>query len=117
MKSEKKKNEVTSPKEQKQLYGYENYFNLFKKLYEKGKLPNVILLSGQKGLGKATFSYHFMNFMLSCNEDNKYIISGLKINSNNLHYSQILNNIHPNFFYLRIKFLRKVLKLTGFEIY
>ena len=49
------------------------YFNFFDKLYQKNKLPNSILLSGNKGLGKATFAYHFINFLLSQGEENKYI--------------------------------------------
>ena len=40
------------PKNQLKLYGYKDYFYAFKNLYEKNKLPNVILLSGQKGIGK-----------------------------------------------------------------
>ena len=63
---------IVSPNNQLHLYGYEYYFNYFIKLYEKNKLPNTILLSGQKGSGKATFAYHFINYLLSQDEENKY---------------------------------------------
>ena len=62
---------ITKPKEQLNLYGYENYFNIFKNLYEKNNLPNTNLLSGPKGIGKSTFIYHFANFLLSETEDKK----------------------------------------------
>ena len=53
--------EIISPKNQLLLFGYQNYFNSFVKLFHNNKLPNIILLSGQKGSGKATFTYHFIN--------------------------------------------------------
>ena len=53
-----------SPKNQLILYGYEYYFDLFIKLFHANKFPNTILLSGQKGSGKSTFAYHFINYLL-----------------------------------------------------
>ena len=67
MKIEKSEIDI-NPINQLNLYGYEYYFNLFEKLYQKNKLPHSILLSGDKGIGKATFSYHFINFLLSQGE-------------------------------------------------
>ena len=57
--------DIIDPRDQVNLYGYENYFNSFKQLYENQKLPNTILISGPKGIGKSTFTYHFINFLLS----------------------------------------------------
>ena len=91
-------NKIITSKTQKNLFGYDYYFTLFKLLYEKKKLPNTILLSGQKGLGKSTFAYHFSNFLLSKNEDYNYSIKDFSINLNNVSYNLVQNNIHPNFF-------------------
>ena len=55
--------EISSPKKQLSLFGYEDYFYSFTKLYEKKEMPNCILLSGSKGLGKSTFAYHFINYL------------------------------------------------------
>ena len=85
------------PKNQLRLYGYEEDFNFFLKLREKMKLPNTILLSGPKGSGKATFAYHFINYLLSINEENKYSLSDFSINPENKTYKAITNNTHPNF--------------------
>ena len=57
--------EIIYPKNQTKLFGFKNYFNFFIALYKENKLPNSILLSGPKGSGKATFAYHFINYLLS----------------------------------------------------
>ena len=78
----------------------EEYFDLFVKLFNKSLLPNTILLSGQKGSGKATFAYHFTNYLLSYYEKNKYSFKNFEINSENKSYKDLCDNIHPNFFLL-----------------
>ena len=88
---------ITEPKEQLSLYGYENYFDMFKNLYEKNNLPNTNLLSGPKGIGKSTFIYHFSNYLLSEKEDKKYSFRNYTIDSSNLSFNLIKNNTHPNF--------------------
>jgi DNA polymerase-3 subunit delta' len=97
MKKVKKNRNIITPKSQLKLYGYEENFNLFLELKKKMKLPNTILLSGAKGSGKATFAYHFINYLLSINEENKYSLSDFSINPENKSYKAILNNTHPNF--------------------
>ena len=92
--------EILSPKNQLQLFGYDDYFNSFIKLFNKNKLPNTILLSGLKGSGKATFTYHFINYLFSYREQDKYSVSNFAISSDNKSYKRLCNNIHPNFFLL-----------------
>ena len=89
--------EILPPKNQLELFGYENYFNSFVKLYKKNKLPNTMLLSGPKGSGKATFAYHFINYILSDKKINKYSIENMTINPHCLSYKSLLNNTNPNF--------------------
>ena len=52
------------PVNQTRLFGLSKFFIQFVNLFNKGKLPNKILLSGHKGLGKSTLSYHFINYVL-----------------------------------------------------
>jgi len=92
--------EVTKPKSQLNLYGYESYFQFFNKLYEQDKLPNSILISGQKGLGKSTFTYHFINFLLSKGEKNEYNTRDYVIDPNNSTYKLIQSGTHANLFIL-----------------
>ena len=56
------------PINQIKLFGLENFFLELSELYKKGNLPNKLLLSDQKGLGKSTLAYHFINHVLSKNE-------------------------------------------------
>ena len=91
---------IVEPSAQLNLYGYENYFESFVKLYNKNKLPNVILLSGPRGAGKCTFAYHFINFLLSKGEKDLYSTINSEIHPNNKSFRLMSENIHPNFFLL-----------------
>ena len=66
---------IMPPRTQLNLFGYKDYFDTFVKLAQKKKIPNCILLSGPKGLGKSTFAYHIINYLLSKDEDNNYDIN------------------------------------------
>tara|TARA_B100000029_G_scaffold458161_1_gene487362 strand:+ start:1635 stop:2603 length:969 start_codon:yes stop_codon:yes gene_type:complete len=92
--------EILPPYKHLNIYGYRNYFQSLIKLYEVGNLPNTMLFSGPRGIGKSTFAYHFANYLLSQNEDNKYSIEENKINKNNKSYNLVCNNSHPNLFIL-----------------
>tara|TARA_B100001250_G_C19793292_1_gene787559 strand:+ start:364 stop:1326 length:963 start_codon:yes stop_codon:yes gene_type:complete len=96
----KKAELVINPINQLNLYGYEYYFNFFDKLFEKNNLPHSILLTGEKGLGKATFVYHFINFLLSQIDENKYNKKNFSIDPNNSSYKLITNSTHSNLFIL-----------------
>jgi DNA polymerase-3 subunit delta' len=89
--------EITLPKNEVHLFGYEYYFNSFINLFQKNKLPNTILLTGLEGSGKATFAYHFVNYLLSYNEKNEYSVENFTINLDNKSYKNLCNNTHPNF--------------------
>ena len=99
MKVEKSKI-TNNPINQLYLYGYEYYFDFFEKLYKNNKLPHSILLSGNKGLGKTTFVYHFINFLLSQGEEKKYNKERFSIDPNNSSYTLTVNGTHSNLFIL-----------------
>ena len=71
------------PQNQTRLFGLNNFMNELIQLDNDNKLPNKILLSGQKGLGKSTLAYHFINYVLSKNEEFKYDIKNFEINPDN----------------------------------
>jgi len=86
------------PSENKKLHGMAHYFNEITNLYNKKRMPTKILLSGKKGLGKSTLSYHIINYILSTDEDFKYDSNNFIINENNRSFKLQLNNSHPNFY-------------------
>jgi DNA polymerase-3 subunit delta' len=103
--------EITKPINQLNLYGYNTYFDLFTKLFDQVKVPNVILLSGAKGLGKSTFVYHFINYIFTQNENEKYDLVQHKISQNNRSYNLVNKSIHPNFFTLTTNPEKKEIKV------
>ena len=92
-----------SPINQIELYGFEDYFFEFIRLFEENRLPNKILLSGQKGLGKATFSYHLINYVLSSNEEFKYDNKNLVIHPENHSFKTVVNKSNPNFILIDVE--------------
>ena len=89
---------IINPSENTMLYGMNSYFHEIAELYNKGKMPNKVLLVGKKGIGKSTLAYHFINYILSIDEDNKYDYKELIINSENRSYKLLQNNSHPNIY-------------------
>ena len=85
------------PINQIELFGLNNFFNELVKLDNLGKFPSKIFFSGQKGIGKSTLAYHFINFVLSKNEKFSYDLSNLKINIENPSFRTVLNGSNPNF--------------------
>ena len=53
------------PINQIKLFGLENFFLELSVFFKKNNFPNKLLLSGQKGIGKSTLAYHFINYVLS----------------------------------------------------
>jgi len=84
------------PFNQTKLFGLDKYINELIKLENLDKLPNIILLSGQKGLGKSTLAYHFINYVLSKNEDYNYDQNKFVINPENRSFKTILNKSNTN---------------------
>ena len=82
------------------LYSYKNLFNHFINLDLNANLPDKILLSGQQGIGKTTFAFHLVNYLLSKNELNKYNVDENVINPNSISFNLVNNLTHPNFFLL-----------------
>ena len=103
--------EILNPKSQLNLFGYDKLFTSLISLHKEGKLPNVMLFKGQKGLGKSTFAYHFINYLLSKKESNSYSFVDFKINPDNASFKLIQNNIHPNLFLFNNETSNEIIKI------
>lgn len=86
-----------TPYTQTNLYVLDNELHKMINLYQQNRLPNKILFSGQKGIGKSTMAYHLINYILSKDEEFSYDIENYKINENNKSYKLIQNKSNPNF--------------------
>ena len=90
------------PSTQTSLFEHKEIFIQFSKLYKNENLPNKILLSGEKGIGKSTLAYHLINFVLSENEECPYDLESNKINPENKSHKLILNKSNPNFYLIDV---------------
>ena len=99
-------------KYQTKLFGYKSLFYEFVDIYNGKRLPNKILFSGKKGIGKSTFALHFINYIFSRNEGNRYILDSCSIDINNKSYKLISQNIHPNFYYINKQYDKKYIEIS-----
>ena len=97
---------------QKQLFSYKNTFLDIVNLYNQKKLPNKILFSGPKGIGKATFAYHLINYIFSKDEESNYDIDKLQINDSNKSFKLVLNQTHPNFHLIDLLDEKKIIEIS-----
>jgi len=88
---------ILEPSNQLYLFEHHLIFKELTDLYFENKLPNKIILSGEKGIGKSTLSYHLINYILSYNDDKSYNLKNFQINLENKTYKLIQNKSHPNF--------------------
>ncbi len=91
-----------NPLTQINLFEHKEIFNQLYKLSKNDTLPNKILLSGEKGIGKSTLAYHLINLVLSENEKHPYDFENNKINPDNKSYKLILNKSNPNFYLIDV---------------
>lgn len=94
---------ILNPSNQTYLFGHNFFFNELSNLYLKKKLPNKIILSGEKGLGKCTIAYHLVNYVLSYGETNNYDLANFRINSENRNFLLIQNKSNPNFYLIDVE--------------
>ena len=99
---------IFNPINSLQLFGLKEYFINFVNLYKNKKLPKIILLSGDKGIGKFTLSFHLVNYILSSNSKFPYNYEKLMINIDSPFYKKILLNIQENFNYIGNNYSKKI---------
>ena len=98
--------------ENNKLIGFNDLFKNLVNLYRNNKLPNKILLSGKKGIGKFLFLSHYVNFILSENEKYNYNIKNFEIDKRNKSYKLFENNINPNTFVIKKKSDKKNIEIS-----
>ena len=101
-----------TPSKQYEIFGHENILNELINLYDNDRLPNKILLSGKKSIGKSTLAFHFINYIFSQEEDYKYNVSKYTIHPNNKSNILVNNNIHPSLFRIFLKDDRKSIEIS-----
>ena len=85
------------PEKTPKLIGYDAKFLFFKDLEAKKKMPKVLLLSGEKGIGKFTFVNHYMHFYF---DNTNYDITNFALSLNSQFHDQCVKSLFPNIYYL-----------------
>jgi len=95
------------PRDTYELIGHKQNERFILKAWEKDKIPHALLLSGPKGVGKATFAFRVARFLLNNggidqNSQNgldfgqQIIDETLAVPRENIVSRQVVNNAHPN---------------------
>ena len=79
------------------LFGLKAEFKFLSDLYSHKKLPKVIMLSGNKGIGKATLTNHFL---ISIFDNQNYDSKNLSIFEKSPTYRHFKENIFSNIIYV-----------------
>ena len=80
------------------LFGYKKNHDFLLTLYKNKKLPKVLLISGDKGIGKSTLVNHFL---FSIYDEKNYDHINLKINETSNFYNQFKTDIFSNIIYVK----------------
>ena len=100
------------PSSQLNLFSHREEFQKLINLYKNNNLPNKILFSGVKGIGKCTLAHHLINYILSSNEDFSYDLDNLKIIPDNKSFKLVQNKSNPNFILVDIQEEKKNIDIS-----
>ena len=89
------------------LIGLSKNFDEITQMFNKELLPNKIMLSGKRGIGKSVLAYHLINYIFTQKEDFTYDLQNYTINKLSRSYKLIVNNTNPNFYYIGKKIEKK----------
>jgi len=84
-----------TPAENPYFIGQDEAVKLFLQAYNSGTLHHGWLISGDEGVGKATFAYKIARFLLAAEPGKKY--QSLDIDVNSYVFAQVAQKSHPDF--------------------
>jgi len=94
------------PKDNAFLLGFEEAEKMFLDAWKNNSLHQAWLISGLKGIGKATFAYRLARFLLSADENKKETYVSLDVSLDSAVFKQISSGAHPDFKLLERGYLK-----------
>ncbi|MBR1600657.1 MAG: DNA polymerase III subunit delta' [Alphaproteobacteria bacterium] len=85
-----------SPQSNHYLLGQEEAENTFLQAWKNNTLHHAWILSGEKGVGKATLAYRIARFLLCADPNNKAKYSSLSVSPDNPIFQQVATSSHPD---------------------
>lgn len=95
-----------APKDNPYLAGHEDMEKMFLDAWKNNSLHQSWLVSGAKGIGKATFCYRIARFLLNADEKQRQNYTSLEVSPESLAFKQISNGSHPDFKLLERGYLK-----------
>jgi DNA polymerase-3 subunit delta' len=92
------------------LYGFNEKFEFINKLLSINELPSSIIFSGERGIGKETFLFHFFSYLHLGKIDKGNYNNNFRIDNTQI-FKKISNNELPN-----IKIIKKIDKAQNISI-
>ena len=94
------------PKDNPCLIGHEDNEKMFLSAWQNNTMHQAWLISGLKGIGKATFAYKVARFLLNADENKKETYASLDVSPDTQAFRQISNGAHPDFKLLERGYLK-----------
>ena len=100
------------PINQTKLYGLDRYFEELVNMYKKKIYPNKLLLSGQKGIGKSTLAFHFINYALTIDQNFKYDVKNFTLNPESTEFKTLQNKSNTNLTIIDVNTDKKLIDIS-----
>tara|TARA_Y100000591_G_C21740521_1_gene649094 strand:- start:89 stop:1024 length:936 start_codon:yes stop_codon:yes gene_type:complete len=94
-----------NPRKTHCLFGLNKTFIFLNNLIEKNKFPRALLLTGNKGIGKATLINHFM---INYFDSNNYDKNRNSLIDKNIFFEKIQKNSYPNIVFLNDHYIKNL---------
>ncbi|MBR4106556.1 MAG: DNA polymerase III subunit delta' [Alphaproteobacteria bacterium] len=89
--------ENIAPKDNTYLLGHEEQEKFILNAWREHKLHQSLLISGPKGIGKATFAYRIARFLLQADESKSSNYKSLEVAADDKTFRQVSSGAHPDF--------------------
>lgn len=94
-----------TPQNNNYLIGQDEAQQVFLRAYQNNTLHHALILSGPKGVGKATLAYRIARFLLAANDDERKNYTSLNVSESSPIFKQVANGSHPDMMVLERDFI------------
>ncbi len=91
---------VPAPAENARLVGHADAAALLAEAHRTAKLPHALLITGPRGIGKATFAFHFANYLFSHPKGAEAPSTFGSIDPNSMAFRLVAGAAHPSLLHL-----------------
>ncbi len=95
-----------APKDNAFLLGHETAEKMFLEAWKSNSLHQAWLISGLKGVGKATFAYKIARFVINADENNRSNYNSIDVSCDNEIFKQIAHGSCPDFKLLERSYIK-----------